>query len=310
MMRFVEAVRGDATNACARLGLALAATLMAFVSCSSQSSGPTGTGGSVMSGTGGGAGTAETGGMSAGTRGATDGSGGSGDTGTGGSGDTGTGGTTETGGSADSGPGNNGGSTGTGGGAAGTGDAVGTGGAAGAGGSAGGDASGAGGDDGGTMGNPETGRKMLFSFDIDTDFNLCTGGAVLPPCWVTSIDELAGVTGGSFVPIADEAMTGHLPTRAAVWTSTFQNYAGSNRLVATFLSNEDWSRRKHLHFSLKVKSGLASVLSFDLFVQGGIEVNYAPIYQFHSTDDLTAEAGSSFVDLGIDFTAAGVDMTV
>jgi hypothetical protein len=54
-------------------------------------------------------------------------------------------------------------------------------------------------------------------------------------------------------------------------------------------------------------SGLSSILSYDLFVQGGIEAEYVSIYRFKLPDTLIPEAGSAFVDLTIDFTAPDID---
>jgi hypothetical protein len=155
----------------------------------------------------------------------------------------------------------------------------------------------------------ETGPQTLFSFDDDSDFHLCAGGIVLPPCWLISVDGMSGVDGGTLAPVADEAIDGHAPARAAAWSAIHQSYGGNVRVLATFSPDRNWSRRTRLHFNIKATSGVSSIDSFNLFIQGGVEVAYQSIYQFNLADQLAPpEAAGAFIDFSIDLTSPDVNL--
>jgi hypothetical protein len=154
----------------------------------------------------------------------------------------------------------------------------------------------------------------LFTFDTDSDFNVCEPGFFSPPCWQTSIDIDAGGLGGTIGPVADEAVVGHLPARALAWTGVFPAYDIGIRLYATFAANEDWTARTKLHFQLRVASGLLSLNSYELFIQGGFAASYGSIYQTSLAEDLvpgvSGDEGSTFHDLSIDLTSSSIDRRV
>jgi hypothetical protein len=151
-----------------------------------------------------------------------------------------------------------------------------------------------------------TGPRTLYSFDTDADLAACDENFIVPPCWIIATGDDAG-SGGTFTGVGEDAVPGHVPARALKWTATYSGFGSRSRLLATFASNQNWTSRTRLHLSVKAVSGFSSIMSYDLFVQGGVEANYAAIYQFHLPDTLLPEAGSGFVELTIDFTGAQVD---
>jgi len=151
----------------------------------------------------------------------------------------------------------------------------------------------------------DTGPRTLFAFDTDAEFTQCAEDFIIPPCWLIAGGD-AG-SGGTFMPVADEAVPGHVPARALRWRATYDGFGSRSRLLATFASNQNWTLRTRLHFSLKVVSGFSSIMSYDLFVQGGVETQYAAIYQFNLPETLVSEGGPGFVEVVIDLSRPSVD---
>jgi hypothetical protein len=161
---------------------------------------------------------------------------------------------------------------------------------------------------------PARGPGVLFSFDSDDDFRTCDPNAIIPPCWQSQIDSDAGGPSGTLMPVADDAIAGHLPPRALEWTAVFPGYDVNVRLGATFARNEDWTARTRLHLSVRVTSGFSSLRVYQLFVQGGVEASYGSIYTLGTPADLDPALpsdadGSTFRDLSIDLTAPDINRT-